>query len=89
MLKSLRRLVVCAIDFKNELLIIKISLNVTNVFMFLLMQSLERNSLKSVIRIHYQNTLKFKKILLTRMRETDENVYLNKQYLSTHQSFSS
>ena len=61
MSKNLRRFAVCASDLKNKLLITKISLNVTNVFMFRIMQSLKRNSLKNIMIIHCQNTLKFKK----------------------------
>ena len=62
MLKSLRRLVACANDLKNELLMTKISLNVTNAFMFQMMQSLKKNSLKNIMMIHCQNTLKLKKL---------------------------
>ena len=61
MSKNLRRLLACASDLKNELLITKILLNVINVFMFRIMQSLKRNSLKSIMIIHYQNILKFKR----------------------------
>ena len=52
MSKSLRRLVVCANNLKNELLMTKVLLNVTNVFMFQMMQSLKRNLLKSIMMIH-------------------------------------
>ena len=58
---SLRHLAVCANDFKNELFMMKISLNVTHVFIFSMMQSLERNSLKNIIMIHCQNILRFKR----------------------------
>ena len=61
MSESLRRLVACINNFKNKLLVIRILLNVMNVFMFSIMQSLNKNSLKSIMMIHYQNTLKFKK----------------------------
>ena len=62
MLKSLRRLAACANDLRNELLMTKISLNVTNIFMFRMMQLLKRNSLKNIIMIHCQNTLGLKRL---------------------------
>ena len=62
MSKNLRRLAACANNLKNKLLITKISLNVTNVFIFRMMQSLERNSLRNIIMIHCQNILKLKKL---------------------------
>ena len=46
MLKSLCRLAAHVNDFKNKLLMTKILLNVMNVFMFSMMQSLKRNLLK-------------------------------------------
>ena len=61
MSESLRRLVACANNSENKLLIMKISLNVINIFMFRMMQSLKKNSLKNIMMIHCQNTLKFKK----------------------------
>ena len=61
MSENLRYFAACASDSKNELLIMKILLNVINVFMFRIMQSLKRNSLKSIMMIHCQNILKFKK----------------------------
>ena len=61
MSENLYRLAACASNFKNELLMTKISLNVINIFMFSIMQSLERNSLKSIIMIHCQSILKFKR----------------------------
>ena len=57
MSRSLRRLAVCINNFKNELLIMRVSLNVKNVFIFSIMQLLRRNSLKNIIMIHYQNNL--------------------------------
>ena len=62
MSESLHRLVVCVNDFKNKLLMTKILLNITNVFMFSMIQSLERNSLKNIIMIHCQNILKLKRL---------------------------
>ena len=62
MSESLCRLVVCASDLKNELLMTKISLNVTNVFMFRMMQSLKRKSLKNIMMIHCRDTLRLKKL---------------------------
>ena len=62
MLKSLRRLAACASDLKNKLLMTKISLNVINVFIFRMMQSLKRNLLKNIMMIHCQNILRFKKL---------------------------
>ena len=61
MSESLRRLAACANDFRNELLMTKNLLNVTNAFIFSMMQSLEKNSLKSIIIIHCQNILKLKR----------------------------
>ena len=61
MLKSLCRLATYINESKNKLLMIKILLNVTNVFMFSMMQSLEKKLLKSIIMIYCQNTLKFKR----------------------------
>ena len=61
MSENLCRFVVCASDLKNELLMTKISLNVTNVFMFRMMQSLKKKSLKSIMMIHYQDTLRLKR----------------------------
>ena len=52
MSESLCYFVVCVSDLKNELLIIKVSLNVTNIFMLRIMQSLKRKSLKSIIIIY-------------------------------------
>ena len=52
MLKILRRLVVCANDFKNELLMTRILLNITNIFMFSIMQLL-----KKFIKKHYDDSL--------------------------------
>ena len=62
MSESLRRLVVCANDSRNELLMMKILLNITNIFMFRMMQLLKRNSLKNIMIIHCQNILRFKKL---------------------------
>ena len=53
MSESLGRFVVCANNLKNKLLMTKILLNVTNVFMFQMMQLLEKNSLKSIMMIYY------------------------------------
>ena len=61
MSKSLRRLVAYANNLKNELLMTKISLNITNIFIFRMMQSLKKNSLKNIMMIHYQNILRLKK----------------------------
>ena len=61
MSKSLRRLAVYASDFRNKIFITKVLLNVTNVFMFSIMQSLKKNLLRSIIMIHCQETLRFKK----------------------------
>ena len=41
----------------------KVLLNITNVFIFSIIQLLERKWLKSIIIIYYQNILRFKKIL--------------------------
>ena len=52
MLKNLHRFVICVNNSKNKLLMTKISLNVTNVFMFRMMQPLERNLLKNIMMIY-------------------------------------
>ena len=63
--KNLHRLTVCVNDFKDKLLIMrilsKILLNVTNAFMFSMMQSLKKNLLKNIMIIYCQNTFKFKR----------------------------
>ena len=51
-------------NLKNELLMNEILLNITNVFMFLAMQLLKRNSLKNIIMIYYQNILKLKRFCI-------------------------
>ena len=61
MSKNLRRFVVCASDLKNKLLMTRILLNIINAFMFRMMQSLKRNSLKNIMIIHCQNILKLKR----------------------------
>ena len=61
MLKSLHCFAVCASNLRNELLMMKISLNVTNVFMFRIIQLLKKNLLKNIMMIYCQNILKLKK----------------------------
>ena len=62
MSKNLRRLAVCTNDWKNELLMTRILLNVINIFMFWIMQSLKRNLLKNIMMTYCQNILNFKKL---------------------------
>ena len=78
MLKNLRRLVACVNDFKNKLLMIKILLNVINIFIFSMMQLLKKNSIKSIIMIHCQNTLRFKKFCIQFKENTFNSSARNK-----------
>ena len=61
MFKSLCHLAVCVNDLKNELLMTKISLNIINIIIFRMMQSLKRKIIK-----------KYHKNLLSRYFETQK-----------------
>ena len=62
MSENLYRFVICVNNLRNKLLIIKILLNVTNIFMFRIMQSFKRKSLKNIMIIYCQITLKIKRL---------------------------
>ena len=62
MLKNLYRFAVCVNNLKNKLLMTKVLLNIMNIFIFQMMQSLKKDSLKNIMMIHYRSTLRLKKL---------------------------
>ena len=74
----MHRLVACVSNFRNQLLMMKVLLNIINAFMFSMIELLEKNSSKNIMMIHCQNILRSKKLWIWFRKNTFDSFAKNK-----------